>query len=70
MDTEITVTIGQLETSNFSWIVCARDEAHAQQLMRDAWEKHRRDTGARWTWDDVQDSFYTLPMHPGQVQKN
>lgn len=64
------IVIGKLETANFSWLVCAHSEAHAQELMETAWNKHRRDTGARWTWADVSDSFYTLPMIPGQVQKN
>lgn len=67
---EIKVVVGQLETSNFSWLVCANSEEHAQELMKAAWEKHRNDYGARWTWEDVKDSFYTLPMKPGQVQKN
>jgi hypothetical protein len=70
MKDNIKIVIGQLETNNFSWLVCANSEAHAQELMQAAWEKHRRDTGARWTWADVEDSFYTLPMTPGQVQKN
>jgi hypothetical protein len=65
-----TVYFGQLKTSNFEFIICGDSEAQVQQLAKDAWEKHRKDTGARWTWEDVEDSLYILKMITGQVQKN
>jgi hypothetical protein len=66
----VTVYVGQLETSNFSWLICGNSEEHVQSLMETAWNKHRHDTGARWEWSDVEDSLYILKMQPGQVQKN
>lgn len=65
-----TVYVGQLETSNFSWLICGESEEHVQELAETAWNKHRRDTGACWDWSDVVDSLYIIKMQPGQVQKN
>lgn len=70
MTTSASVFIGRLDTSNFSWLVCGNSEEHVQELMETAWNKHRRDTGARWDWADVEDSLYIIKMQPGQVQKN
>jgi len=64
------VYIGQLQTSNFEFLICGTSEEHVQQLGKEAWNKHRKDTGARWEWSDVEDSLYILKMQPGQVQKN
>jgi hypothetical protein len=65
-----TVYFGLMETTNFQWLICGDSEEHVQQLGEEAWNKHRRETGARWDWADVQDSLYMLKMQPGQVQKN
>jgi hypothetical protein len=65
-----TVFIGQLQTTNFEFLICGDSEAHVIELAEAAWKKHRKDTGARWEWADVADSLYVLKMQPGQVQKN
>jgi hypothetical protein len=63
--------LATLDTSNFNFVALGRDQAHAEQIMRRAWNAHRRDYGRDvWTYDEISDSVNFAEISVGTALRD
>lgn len=60
-----TMYYASLDTGYFSFSAIGHTEMQARAAVRRAWTKHRSQTGAQWTWADLEDGCNVLPMQVG-----
>lgn len=56
-----------LDTRNFSFVVISDTEENARQALKKAWAKHKKHTGATYTWADLEDAVGIVPATLNQA---
>lgn len=60
----------RLETRNFTFDAIGRTRDEAICAMREGWEKHRAETGATLTWNDVRDDVSDRELLLGECYRD
>lgn len=54
-----------LATSSFTFDAFGATKAEALAALQRGWEKHRKQTGATWTWEDIGIDVGVIAVTPG-----
>ena len=62
--------IAQLETRNFSFLSLGNTEDEAKTAMRKAWQAHKKQTGATYTWSNLEEDVSYETLEAGQALRD
>ena len=62
--------IAKLETHHFEFLTIGDTEKDAVEMMKRAWARHRKRTGATFTWAEIEDSVWVLFVRLGDTFLN
>ena len=59
--------LGQLKTANYEFTTLDNTVQECLENLKNAWENHASESGARYGWDVMEDSVTMLPMRLGDT---
>ena len=62
--------IATLETRHFSFMAAGNTEEHVRDVLRLAWKKHARETGATYTADEMIDDARIQRIEAGSCLRD
>lgn len=65
-----TIYMAELETTSWTFQTFAGTAETARVLMRRAWKRHRKATGATYRWEDVEDGCNVRPVKVGKAYRD
>lgn len=59
--------VGHLSTGIFDFYFVAETFDQLEKAAKRAWYRHQKDTGAFYSWEDIQDNLYwqLIPINSG-----
>lgn len=62
--------LATLYTRHFEFVALGDSEENARGLIEKAWKKHRKQTKAEWTWQDVRGDVGMTFIRQGDVLRD
>ena len=59
--------VGELQTQNYTWRFFGLTVTEVEKLAEATWNKHREQTGAYYTWQQMAESLYIYAAKPGET---
>lgn len=63
-------TLAILSTGHFDFAALGRDRRHAETVMRAAWRKHKQQTDAVMSWDEVSEDINYHDLALGEALRD